>query len=191
MATQSKVVARTYYLNEQHELSRSEQPGGGRIPKYVGIDWAAKGKQIESALNTVKAQISASTDPLREGHYFVLAKPVSQVKKKSENKRAAPEGTIQEEIEFAGDDSRVFRRLGIDLVEVTADGDAIVHMRPERLEQLVTTAQTLDEVGAKEKSRWVGLDAFGLIPPQPRVDDSWLSSLKAHTATDAVGEFQP
>jgi len=191
MATQSKVVARTYYLNEQHELSRSEQPGGGRIPQYVGIDWAAKGKQIESALNTVKAQISASTDPLREGHYFVLAKPVSQVKKKSQNKRTAPHGTVQEEIEFAGDDSRVFRRLGIDLVEVTAEGDAIVHMRPERLDQLVMTAQTLDEVGAREKARWVGLDAFGLIPPQLRVDDNWLSSLKAHTTTDAVVEFQP
>lgn len=191
MATQSKVVARTYYLNEQHELSRSEKPGGGRTIQYVGIDWAAKGRQIKSALDTVKAQISASTDPLREGHYFVLAKPVSQVKKKSENKKAAPDGTIQEEIEFAGDDSRVFRRLGIDLVDVTAEGDAIVHMRPERLEQLVTTAQTLDEVGAKEKARWVGLDAFGLIPPQLRIDDNWLSSLRAHTVTDAVVEFQP
>jgi len=191
MVTRSKVVPRTYYLNEQHELSRSETPGGGRIPQYVGIDWAAKGKLIGSALNAVKAQISASTDPLRGEHYFVLAKPVSQVEKKSENRRIAPNGTVQEEIEFAGDDSRIFRRLGLDLVEVTADGDAIVHMRPDRLDQLVTTAQMLDEAGARERVRWAGLNDFGLIPRQLRVDDNWLSSLKAHTATDAVVEFQP
>jgi hypothetical protein len=191
MATQSKVVARTYYLNEQHELSRSEKTGGGRTPQYIGIDWAAKGRQIRSALDAVKAKIAASTDPLRDGHYFVLAKPVSQVQKKSADKKKAPDGTVQEEIDFAGEDSRAFRRLGLDLVEVTPEGDAIVHMRPERLDQLATTAQMLDEVGAREQARWAGLDAFGLIPPQLRVDDDWLRSLRAHKTTDAVVEFQP
>ena len=43
MPSNPRVAARTFYLNEQHELSRGEKPGGGRVPQYVDIDWASKG----------------------------------------------------------------------------------------------------------------------------------------------------
>ena len=50
MPSVPKVTARTFYLNEQHELSRGEKSGGGRIPQYVNIDWASKGRQISQSL---------------------------------------------------------------------------------------------------------------------------------------------
>ena len=43
--------------------------------------------------------------------------------------------------------------LGIDLVEVTDNSDAVVHIRPERLEQLLSTSRILDDVGPRERAR--------------------------------------
>ena len=54
---------------------------------------------------------------------------------RSSNKKIAPEGVLAENVRYDEGDSRVFRRLGIDLVDVTDDGDAIVHIEPGRLEQ--------------------------------------------------------
>jgi hypothetical protein len=87
-------------------------------------------------LESVKSAIRASKDPLRESHYFVLAKPVTEIQKKSTNRKIAPDGIVAEPVLYEERESRVFRRLGIDLVEVTDGGDAVVHIRPERLEQL-------------------------------------------------------
>jgi hypothetical protein len=186
-----RTAPKTFYLNEQHELSRGEKEGGGRIPEYTGIDWAAKGRKIGRSLEAVKASIRSSKDPLREQHYFVLTTPVSEVKKKSKDKKKAPEGVISEPIRFSKDDSQVFRRLGLDLVDVTDEGQAIVHMRPERLDQLTATSGALSRVGAREQVRWAGIDTFGLIPPELRLDDVWIRTLKPHLSTDAVVEFQP
>jgi hypothetical protein len=178
-------------LNEQHELSRGEKEGGGRIPEYTGIDWAAKGRRIGRSLETVKASILASKDPLREQHYFVLTTPVAEVKKKSKDQKKSRDGVVSEPIRFSKDDSQVFRRLGLDLVDVTGEGQAIVHMRPERLDQLTTTSNALNRVGAREQVRWASIDVFGLIPPELRLDDGWMRTLKPHLSTDAVIEFQP
>lgn len=186
-----KVSPKTFYLNEQHELSRGEASGGGRIPEFVGIDWAAKGRSISASLETVKAQISASKDPVREQHYFVLASPVREIRKRSKDHKKAPDGIVSQTVRFDEQDSRVFRRLGLDLVDVTAEGSAIVHIRPDRLEQLASTAAQLDRIGAREKTRWASIDMFGLIPAELRLDDGWLESLRPRHSTDAVVEFQP
>jgi hypothetical protein len=115
----------TFYLNEQHELSRGERKGGGRFPQYYGIDWAANGQKIKAALESVRTAIVASHDPLRYLHYFVMAKPVQEIQKKSKNKRLARDGVITERVRFDASDSRVFRRLGMDLVEVTPEGSQL------------------------------------------------------------------
>ena len=151
MAEPNSPTPITFYLNEQHELSRGEKESGGRVPQYHGIDWATKGHQISSALESVKSEIRASKDPLRDSHYFVLAKPVAEVQKKSKNKKLAPDGIVTGPVRFDERESRVFRRLGIDLVEVTESGDAIVHIRPERLERwsLRRGCSTRPERGSK------------------------------------------
>jgi hypothetical protein len=191
MPPASRLSPITFYLNEQHELSRGEREGGGRFPQYHGIDWAGKGQQIKETLESVRSAITASHDPLRDLHYFLLAKPVSSVQKKSTNKRLAPDGILTEKIRFDESDSRVFRRLGMDLVEVTPDGDAVVHIEPERIKQLVATTQRLAEVGAREQARWASVDGFGVIPPELRLDAGWIRSLRPHSAAEAVVEFQP
>jgi hypothetical protein len=143
MPPDTRNAPKTFYLNEQHELSRGQKEGGGRIPEYTGIDWAAKGRRIGRSLQTVKASILASKDPLREHHYFVLTTPVGEVTKKSKNQRKARDGVVSEPIRFNKDDSQVFRRLGLDLVDVTDEGQAIVHMGPERIDQLTATTVVL------------------------------------------------
>ena len=191
MAAPDQVGPVTFYLNEQHELSRGERKGGGRFPQYHGIDWAAKGKRIVASLESVRAALTASHDPLSDRHYFVLAKPVQSIRKLSSNKRLAKDGVISSEVRFDKDDSRVFRRLGMDLVEVTADGSAVVHIEPERVKQLVATTQRLEEVGAREQARWARLESFGTIPSELRLNEEWVRSLRTQVATDAVVEFQP
>ncbi|MBK5295159.1 MAG: S8 family serine peptidase [Acidobacteriia bacterium] len=191
MPSTEKVTPVTFYLNEQHELSRGEREGGGRFPQYHGIDWAAKGKRIVAALESVRTALTASHDPLSDRHYFVLAKAVPSIAKQSTNKRLAKDGVISSQVRFDEDDSRVFRRLGMDLVEVTADGSAVVHIEPERVKQLVATTQRLDEVGAREQARWASLDSFGIIPSELRLNEDWVRSLRSHVAVDAVVEFQP
>jgi hypothetical protein len=161
---EERVAPRTFYLNEQHELSRAEKAGGGRTPQFLGIDWATKGRTIHTSLSGVKQAYRASRDPLAQRHYFALAKPTPTLRRRSTDKRRAPEGEIEETIVFAKDDSRVFRRLGIDLVQVADTGEAIVHMQPERLDQLLSTTQLLGRVGPREQSRWAGIDTFGLDP---------------------------
>jgi hypothetical protein len=48
MARQSR--PKHFYLNEQHELTREAREGGGSLPKFAPIDWAAKQATITSGL---------------------------------------------------------------------------------------------------------------------------------------------
>jgi hypothetical protein len=191
MSPDGRVSPRTFYLSEQHELARAEREGGGGIPKYVDINWAAKGQTISQSLMRVRRQIKESGDPSAANHYFLLAAPVPELTKASDDKRKAVDGKVYEPTDFAERHSRVFRRLGIDLLSVADDGSALVHMKPEMVEQLSNTAQTLRELGAREKSRWATISRFEIIPSKFRVDSDWLSALRAKKITDAVIEFQP
>ncbi len=191
MSPADRVVARTFYLNEQHELARAEKEGGGRVPKYTGVNWANKGAMISRSLLRIQKQIQDSPDPVKGSHYFLLAEPVHELAKVSTDKQKAVEGKVLERTNFAEKHSRVFRRLGLDLINVTEDGSAVVHMKPEMMDQLSNTAQALPELGVKDKSRWATIDRFGMIPPKFRVDLDWLATLRAKSITDAVIEFQP
>jgi hypothetical protein len=191
MSPDARTTARTFYLNEQHELARAEKEGGGRIPQYIDINWAAKGAGIARSIGRLRKQIQDSTDPAKENHCFVLAAPVEQLTKASKDKTKAIDGKVFESTDFAEKHSRVFHRLGLDLINVADDGSAVVHMKPELMEQLSNTAQSLPELGTKEKSRWATIGRFGMIPPQLRIDSDWLDTLSEKRVTDAVIEFQP
>lgn len=186
------VKPRTFFLNEQHELSREEKAGGGGTLKLAPINWASKGQSIRGSLGRVKEAIAKSKDPLKERRYFLLAQPVAEMVKESKDKRIAPEGRYSEKPNYAsGEHSRVFQRLGIDLLQVNDDGTATVHATPERVEQLMLTAESLGEVGVREQSRWATIDSFGVIPLGLRIDELWLDSLSPQDVSEAVIELQP
>ena len=83
-------------------------------------------------------------------------------KKKSKDRRAV-DGLLTESVRYDESDSRIFGRLGIDLLEVTDEGDAIVHLLPESAERLISTASVLAEVGPREQARWATIDIFSLL----------------------------
>ena len=125
------VRPRTFFLNEQHEFSRGEKAGGGRIAKYapsIGV------RRVEAALRTrpTRRTIQQSTDPLRKRRYLLIATPEPAVKKESSDKKKAPTGTFEEPTNYKGEHSKVFRRLGMDLLEVNDQGVATVHATAQR-----------------------------------------------------------
>ena len=96
MAVDRKRVApRTFYLNEAHELASAEKEGGGRLPAYAPIPWATKAKRLSETIQRVEQVIVASKDPLKDERFFVLANPVPEVEKLSENKRKCATRQIQ------------------------------------------------------------------------------------------------
>lgn len=191
MSPNGRITPKNFYLNEQHELSRAERESGGRVPQYVDIDWAARGRTISGSLNQVASQIQASHDPLKGQRYFVLADPVATLAKSSTNVRKAQDGKIFESTKFSEKHSRVFKRLGMDLVGVTDTGSAVVHMKPEIVSQLSNTAENLAGLGARDKARWATIDRFEMIPIEAKVDLGWLRSLKPSASDEAVIELQP
>ncbi|WP_431096819.1 S8 family serine peptidase [Polaromonas aquatica] len=191
MATSREAVPRTFFLNEAHELASGDKSGGGRIPDYVGISWAQKGQRIGASINRVVERVQASQDPLKNKKFFVIANPVPQLEKRSVNKKKAPEGTFMEPTSYGGVHGRVFDRLGLDLLQVTADGKAIVHGDADRLNQLRTRTVGLGSLGAREQARWATIDMFDTIPAQLRVDGDWLASLRTVDSADVVFELQP
>jgi hypothetical protein len=181
---------RSFFLNEQHELTRGEKEGGGSIPKYAPIDWGAKGRRLQSTLAQVKNRIESLPDPVKENHYFLLARPETTLKKLTKDKRY-PSGEIEEPTAYSGKDSRVFSRIGMDLLGVSEEGTAIVHTTPERIDQLESTASSLREFGIREQVRWATIESFDVIPMEYRIDQEWLADLPGQRPTAAVIEFQP
>jgi hypothetical protein len=188
---QPRVTPRNYYLNEQHELARGEKKGGGRIPQYVGVDWQSKGKRLKDSLVQTRSLLKQYRDPLRESRYFLLARPESKLSKKSQDKRKAIEGRVSQDISYSGQESRVFSRLGLDLIQVNPDGTATVHARADQFERLIHSSDVLAELGGREKARWATLNSFETIPRALVVDESWLQSIPAKGLIDLLVELQP
>jgi hypothetical protein len=182
---------KTFFLNETHELSTEDKSGGGRIPEYAGISWAQKAKRINSSMTDAVNAIAASRDPLRTNRYFVVANPEHELQKRSIDKKKAPTGSFSEPTSFGGAHGRVFDRLGLDLLQVTDDGKAVVHGNRERVEQLLTRSKSLGALGAREQVRWATIESFETVPLQLRIDGEWLHSLKGSQPTDVVFELQP
>jgi len=187
----AKINPRNFFLNEQHELARGEKPGGGRVPEFVGINWATKSQKLSSSLSRVRENITRSRDPLRSSRYFVLARPTTHLAKKSEDKRKAEDGKLSVTVSYSEDDSLVFGRLGLDLIQVNPDGSATVHARSDQFERLAHSSEMLEQFGKREQARWATLDSFDLVPSDFRIDRTWLDELKPKTAVDTIIELQP
>src|SRR5712691_1094104 len=185
------VIPRTFFLNEQHELARGEKESGGSLPKLAPLDWGAKGARIHRSLSEAREGIRRSKDPLRTSRYFLATVPAERIVKTSTNRRRAPTGLVEEQTDYAGDHSQVFRRLGLDLLTVDRSGRALVHAPAARVEQLLTTANALGSEGLREQARWVSIDAFTTPPASFRIDEAWLDGLPARTPSDTVVELQP
>ena len=179
-----------FYLNEQHELSRAERDSGGRLPKFGEIDWAGKQRRLSRSLARTKRTIAESADPLRGRRYFLLARPESTVPKLTTDKRKSTSGHFDETVDYAGKDSRVLGRLGLDVLAVSSEG-AVVHLSPERFRRLEAIAPNLAELGKVEQSRWASVSDFQIVPPELRADGEWLSTLPAEGGQEAVVELQP
>ncbi len=184
------VAARNFFLNEQHELTRGEH-GGGRMPLYANINWRAKGENIRTSLGKVRQTLARSVDPLKEDRFFVLAAPDRRLFKKSGDVKRAPEGRVEYAVNYAAKDSKIFSRLGLDLIDVHKDGTATVHLRSDKFDQIVASTAILDQLGGREQVRWAMIDHFGVVPANYRVDAEWLASLSERTTTEAIIELQP
>lgn len=191
MSPQQHVTPKTFYLNEQHELARAEKEPGGRIPQYADIDWRARGTRISKSLDKVESEIKNSRDPMRSTHCYLVAEPVKQLSKFSADKSKAVGGRVKEDTKFSEKHSRVFKRLGMDLLGVTEAGSALVHMKPETVTQLSNSAQALPDLGAREKARWATIDRFQIVPLEAKLDVNWLRSMKQDSLDDVVIELQP
>ena len=179
---------RTYFLNERHE-SRDEKSGGGRLPNFGTIDWRAKGQGISHSLRAVAKSLESSDDPLAKKHYYLVARPVDAVPKLTTKKNETSE--VNQKPDYTRGDSRVFGRLGLDLLNVTADGNAIVHATPERIEQLATRTASLESIGVREQARWSTIGSFEVIPPRLRIDDAWLATIEPKAIVEAIIQLQP
>jgi hypothetical protein len=190
-ADRRRVAPRTFYLNESHELTSIEKEGGGRLPAYAPISWATKAKHLNQSLQRVERIVVASNDPLKDERFFVLANPVPDVEKLSKDKKKAPTGTFKERTEFGGPHGKIFDRLGMDLLQVTDAGQAVVHARKTTMDQLRERSASLETLGAREQSRWIAIDSFDAVPIQLRIDSTWLNRLSLNEPSEVVFELQP
>jgi hypothetical protein len=189
MAERRPVAPRTFFLNETHEQARSER-SGGRVASFSKIDWSAKGRTIVASLRAARAAALQTNDPLRTRRVFLLSSPEQKVQRDSKA-QTAKDGVQQLKIDFGGKQARIFERLDLQLLGVTAQGEALVHARPETLDQLEATAARLSDAKKGEKARWAFLKDFRLPPIETRVDMAWLAALDPKTAHEVIVEFQP
>lgn len=157
------------------------------MAKFGPIDWGGKGHTINESLKNTRAIVQQSPDPTKSSRFFMVAVPEKEVTHRSEGKNA---GLHPEVTEFGGDHSRVFRRLGIDLLGVD-QGQALVHAPAQRFDQLMTISASLGTAGPKEQARWATINAFMPSPKETRIDLDWLAQVSPSKPTEAVLEFQP
>jgi hypothetical protein len=184
------VAPRTFFLNETHEHTRGEKGGGGAPATFSTIRWAEKGRRLAQSLKVARAAISKSRDPNRETRFFMVSRPERVVHQDSKSKKATNNLRDIKTV-FGGEHAKLFEKLDLDLVRVTAQGDAIVHARPAVLDRLEATAAHLDEVGSRERARWAFLRDFSHASIETRIDLPWLANLGAKDTHEAIVEFQP
>ncbi|TDU63165.1 subtilase family protein [Prosthecobacter fusiformis] len=172
----SQTRPQNYFLNESHELSVGEKTGGGKYVEYPGINWTQKSKRLHDSLEKVSRRAAQSSDPLSQRRYYLIADPASEIVKSSTAKDAV-EGKRTETVHFSGEQSKLFERIGLDLIEVHPSGMATVHASPERMEQLIARTQQLEYLGARQQARFVAFDSFEWLAGKLKFDQEWLTEL--------------
>ncbi len=184
---------RTFFLNEQHELAPGEPKGGGGHTKFGDIDWDQRGRRIADSLLRAVSKVRKSPDPLREERYFLAAVP-AKIPKLTTSKQHSKTGKpvqIEDTPSFGGKDSLVFRRLGLDLLQVHPDGTATVHVGSPSVDRLVSTSRNLGDESSRQQTRLSSIDSFTELPWHRRMDSAWLSEIESMPLVDFVVEFQP
>ncbi|MEP7122324.1 MAG: S8 family serine peptidase [Byssovorax sp.] len=183
---------RTFFLNEYQELANIEREGGGRQANYVPVDWSARSDRLGSSFRKATAPAASSRDPVVGRHCFIVAVPVAKVEKISVSKKAQAQGGILQEVpSFGGEQSRLFRRLGMDLLDTLPGGKATVHVPASKVPQFLSTIASLPNANSRERSRWLTFEQFEPINWHYRVSPQWLETLPGHDAVLAMIRFQP
>lgn len=183
--------ARNFFLNEQHELSREERSGRGSVPNLAPINWEVRQGALSTSLREVEKQLGKSRDPVRSYRYYMQVDAEPEIQKISKSKkRDVPK--YSEPVDYtSAQHSRAISRLGLDVLDVTSQGNAIVHVTRDGLERLSSLASRVSSLGRLEQSRWALVREFSVIPVSQRVDRSWLDGLARGQLSDAIIELQP
>jgi Subtilase family len=177
-------------MNERHEYSRLKKAGGGGLPKFGEINWRSKGRTIQKSLVSARATVELSPDPTKSHRLFMVALPQKEIIKRTDDKRV-PDGQRAEMTEYGGEHSKVFRRLGMDLLALVDDGAALVHAPAQRLDQMMTISGALENAGPREQARWATIKSFVPSPMETRIDREWLALMPAVQPVDTIIELQP
>jgi hypothetical protein len=167
---------RNYFLNESHELSVEEKGGGGRHVEYLNINWPQKARRLRTTLESIAHRARQSRDPLSQRRFYLIADPTAQIVKASKAKDAK-HGQKSEAVDFSGEQSKFFERVGLDLIEVHPSGVATVHASPERMEQLITKTGELPQLGVREQARFVAFESFEWLSGKWKFDQEWLDEI--------------
>ena len=181
---------RHFFLNERHELPVEQREGFGGVRYYANVDWAGKGRRIASSLASVEQHARASHDPLSGKRFFILAAPETGLQRQP-GPKAKSQALVDETVDFRGEHARVFEKLGIDLLRVNRDGSATVHAEARSFEKLRAWATEFTSLGTRDKARWASLAKFDWIPPEFKVNETWLAQLDAKKPSEAYIELQP
>lgn len=171
-------------------MPAEQREGFGGVRYYANVDWAGKGQRIASSLASVEQHARASQDPLRGKRFFILAAPETGLQRQP-GPKAKSQALVDETVDFRGEHARVFERLGIDLLRVNRDGSATVHAEARSFEKLRAWAAEFTSLGTRDQARWASLANFEWIPPEFKVDETWLAQLDAKKPSEAYIELQP
>jgi hypothetical protein len=185
----SHIKPKNYFLNENHELSVEEKGGGGRHVDILGVNWSQKAQRLHSSLERVSQRSRQSRDPLGKRRYYLIADPVPQIVKASKAKDAV-QGQKLEAVIFNGEQSKLFERIGLDLIEVHSSGAATVHATPEHMEQLISKTGQLAQLGAREQARFVAFESFEWLAGKWKFDQEWLNEIGQKPAEGYI-KLQP
>lgn len=182
------MVPKTFFLNERQELSSFEREGGGRAAQYVRVDWDNRSSALTNSFRKATAPHPASHDPMSSRHSFVVAVPAQAIQKLSKSKRAT-EGVVSYAPSFGGEQSKVFRKIGMDLIETLPRGMASVHIADS--ERLIATMEALTSASEREKSRWINFSEFLPLNRDQRVDEPWIRTVDDSVPVETWLRFQP
>lgn len=187
----TKKPPRTFFLNERQELSAYDREGRGRTPNYVPIDWTARATTLSKSFFSA-TQRSYEKDPAAKAHHFIIAVPSTSVQKNSLSEKAKKTGgVLSEKPDFGGEQSRVLRKIGLELIETLPGGKAKVHIPSARVPQMLSTMGSLARTSERERARWISIESFEPIQWSSRVSPKWLEDLAREEPHDVMIRFYP
>jgi hypothetical protein len=178
---------RTFFLNEKHELTPTEKPGGGGQAKIGIVDWSSKATSLRDGFARVRKSMQSISDPGTKNRFFLTAAP-AQIPRFRQ--KAGQKETFDERADFRALRSADLTRLGFDLLDVGEDGRALVHAPAARFASLEHTANSLLEEKDRARQRWLALDGLDVPDWTWRVDRDWLPTVTGGPS-DCIVELSP